>query len=306
MAETARPTRVYQHHHFDSTRWQAVPPREGDIVIATSVKSGTTWMQAIVANLLFPGESFPAPPRMMSPWVDFRAAPLEEIVARLEAQTHRRFLKTHLPFEALPERPGTRWIYVCRDGRDVAVSLWHHYRGYTEESFARYNDWPGRVGPPLPRPPAEFLTFWRSWCTRGWFDWEGDGWPFWSHLHVAQSWWDARHRPDVLLMHYAAMKRDPASAVEQVAAHLGIPLTPDRRDAVVAASSLGNMRAKGNDYVPNGGASWSGGVEGFLRAGENRQWEGLVPPADLALYDAACDRALSPDCRGWMETGGAA
>ena len=62
--------RVYQCHHFDSTRWNYYRPRPDDIIIATSYKAGTTWTQAIVANLLFPDGEFPAPVSMLSPWLD--------------------------------------------------------------------------------------------------------------------------------------------------------------------------------------------------------------------------------------------
>ena len=35
-------TRIYQNHHLDSTRWERFAPRDDDMVIATSYKSGTT------------------------------------------------------------------------------------------------------------------------------------------------------------------------------------------------------------------------------------------------------------------------
>ncbi len=46
--------RICQNHHLDSSRWDKVDPRKGDIIIATSLKAGTTWTQAIVSNLLYP------------------------------------------------------------------------------------------------------------------------------------------------------------------------------------------------------------------------------------------------------------
>jgi aryl sulfotransferase len=185
----------------------------------------------------------------------------------------------------------------------MAVSLWHHYVGYTEARFATYNGH-DRPGPPLPAPPADFQTFWRAWCTRGWFDWESDGWPFWSHLTAAASWWRARARPDVLMVHFDDLRTDKAGSVERVAAFLDIPLSPERRDAVVAATGIETMRQRGADYVPGGGRSWKGGAAGFLRSGQSRQWEALLGTADRDLYEAACDRVLEPDCRRWMDEGG--
>ncbi len=45
--------RVYQNHPLDSTRWQHIALRPGDIVISTAYKAGTTFTQTIVGNLLF-------------------------------------------------------------------------------------------------------------------------------------------------------------------------------------------------------------------------------------------------------------
>lgn len=52
-------SRIYQNHHFDSTRWDYFEPRSTDIIVATSYKAGTTWTQAIVAHLLFRMAIFP-------------------------------------------------------------------------------------------------------------------------------------------------------------------------------------------------------------------------------------------------------
>ena len=88
---------------MDSTRWNGFRFRDDDIVIASYGKGGTTWMQQIVAQLVFAGaEGINVP--ALSPWVDFRIIPQEAIDA-LEQQTHRRFLKTHLPVDALVFSP---------------------------------------------------------------------------------------------------------------------------------------------------------------------------------------------------------
>ena len=95
-----RPTKVYRNHHLDSTRWERFALRAGDIVVATSYKSGTTWMQMIVMSLLFDG-SQSVQLQAMSPWLDMRLGPLHDVMSRLEGQRHRRFIKTHLPLDGL-------------------------------------------------------------------------------------------------------------------------------------------------------------------------------------------------------------
>ena len=56
--QTALPVKTRELHsnHFDSTIWNDFQFRDDDIVIATYAKSGTTWVQQIVSQLLFYGE----------------------------------------------------------------------------------------------------------------------------------------------------------------------------------------------------------------------------------------------------------
>ncbi|MBA3960014.1 MAG: sulfotransferase domain-containing protein, partial [Chloroflexi bacterium] len=90
------PTR-YRSEDEDSARWLDFPFREGDIVISTRSKSGTTWMQMICALLILRTPDLPAPLAESSPWLDWLIVPRDEVYARLAAQEHRRFIKTHTP-----------------------------------------------------------------------------------------------------------------------------------------------------------------------------------------------------------------
>ena len=71
---SAAKTRELHNHHFDSTIWNDFNFRDDDIVIATYGKSGTTWVQQIVSQLLFNGEEGLAVADM-SPWLDLRVPP---------------------------------------------------------------------------------------------------------------------------------------------------------------------------------------------------------------------------------------
>jgi aryl sulfotransferase len=88
------------NHHMDSTRWNDFNFRDDDIVVATWAKTGTTWTQQIVSQLIFEGAAN-IPAMDLAPWLDLRFLPLKELMDDLEAQTHRRILKTHLPLDAL-------------------------------------------------------------------------------------------------------------------------------------------------------------------------------------------------------------
>ena len=87
-------TREMHNHHFDSTIWNDLRFRDDDVVISTYAKSGTTWTQQIVAQLLF-GPDPDLEVAEMSPWLDLRVPHKEIKLPMVEAHTHRRFLKTH-------------------------------------------------------------------------------------------------------------------------------------------------------------------------------------------------------------------
>lgn len=100
MNSNSRPvkTRELHNHHFDSTIWNDLNFRDDDIIISTYAKSGTTWVQQIVAQLLFDGEEG-LEVAEMSPGLDLRIPPKDIKLPLVEAQTHRRFMKTHLPVD---------------------------------------------------------------------------------------------------------------------------------------------------------------------------------------------------------------
>lgn len=96
-------TREFQNHHFDSRVWNGFAFRDDDIVIATYAKAGTTWMQQIVGQLVLGGAP-DVPIHEISPWLDMRVFQPENL-AMLAELAHRRFIKTHLPVDALVVSP---------------------------------------------------------------------------------------------------------------------------------------------------------------------------------------------------------
>lgn len=91
------PLRHYQHFVFDTHRWKGFESRPDDILICTPYKAGTTWMQMICALLVFQRTDLHLPLAEISPWLELRAAPVEETQGIYSAQDHRRIIKTHTP-----------------------------------------------------------------------------------------------------------------------------------------------------------------------------------------------------------------
>ena len=153
--------RELHSHHFNSTMWNGFAFRDDDVVISTYAKSGTTWTQQIVGQLIFDGQP-DVPVSELSPWVDLRVPPREVKLPAIEAQTNRRFVKTHLPVDALVFSPSAKYIYIGRDGRDVVWSLFHHHTSANQLWYDLLNETPGLVGPKIERPGDDPVAYFRD------------------------------------------------------------------------------------------------------------------------------------------------
>jgi hypothetical protein len=86
--------RRYEGSMYDSNRWDGFELRPGDIIISTPPKCGTTWTQMIRALLILQEPELPLPLDTLSPRIDMVTRARTDVFADLEAQTHRRFIKT--------------------------------------------------------------------------------------------------------------------------------------------------------------------------------------------------------------------
>jgi len=179
----------------------------------------------------------------------------------VEAQAHRRFLKTHLPVDALVFSPEAKYVYVGRDGRDVVWSMHNHHANANALWYEALNDTPGRVGPPIEPPPTDIRRYFREWL-------EGDGHPFWPFWENVRSWWEVRDLPNVLFVHFADLKRDMPKQMRRIAQFLGIPIDEARWEETVEYCSFGWMKRNATKSVPLGGAFWDAGARVFINRGQ--------------------------------------
>jgi aryl sulfotransferase len=292
---------IYQNHTLDSTRWDAYRPRDDDIVIDTSIKSGTTWMQEIVLHLVFLDQRIPNREEV-SPWLDARFGPLEEVIRSLENQQHRRFLKSHLALDGLPYYPQVRYVIVGRDPRDVFMTLWNHHSGYSPGFYDFINGLSNRVGDPFPLAPDDIHDFWRDWIARGWFEWEQEGYPYWGNMHHVQSWWDYRHLPNILLVHFADLLADAPGQICRIADFLEIKANDEQISQIAQATSLTAMRTRAIEQDEKSFV-FADGARTFFHKGTNGRWKNVLSEAELAEYEAKAAAVLTPDCRAWLEQG---
>jgi aryl sulfotransferase len=261
-------------------------------------------MQTIVANLLYPNDDVPMPATHLFPWIDYRAYPLELVLNQLAAQTSRRCIKTHLPLDGLRYCPDVKYIVVSRDARDVFMSLVNHWGNHTPAAYLEMNGVPGRVGEPFPVFVDDIRARWRDWITRGWFSWESDGYPYWSHLHHCGTWWEFRHLPNIRFVHYADLLADLDGEMRRIADYLEIKVPPSRWPHVVNACKFETVKRDPEKVVGDMSADFNGGAQTFINKGTNGRWRGVLTDEDLELYQRAMAATLPADCAKWMENDG--
>jgi len=306
------PQHVVRTPATDSRRWDRFEPRDGDIVVATFPKCGTTWTQRIVDLLVFQD---PAPRAIMDTavWLDSRIfATREEDAATLEAQKHRRFIKSHLPFDALPIYDTVKYIHVARDGRDAFLSWHNHERGFTPEAKMRVgaiimND-PVlapmmMAGGPPPEMPEDPQVYFQTWIARAEEEPRTGPGVELSYFDFENTYWSERDRKNLLFVHYNDLKADLAGELRRISEFLEIDTPPDRLATLAKAAEFESMKANGEALLPKIGQYFDNGPQRFLNKGTNGRWRDILTEADLARYEAVFRRKVSPACADWLEHG---
>lgn len=282
-----------QNRVTDSARWNDIQLREGDVVVATWAKSGTTWTQQIVCQLLRGAPEGVFTPRDC-PWPDARRDDLEEMVSAIAAETDRRAFKTHLPIDALGIDPSARYIYVGRDARDVIWSRYNHWDGFTDQALAEMNARPGDW-PAVGRPQCDIREYYLYWL-------DHDQTPgvtspsFWDHV---QGWWNARGLPNLLFVHFNQLKSDLRGEVGRIARFLDIEVRDALWPAILEHCSFDYMQRGGTRFQ----AAFREGGKTFFNKGTNGRWKDVLTPEEAARCDGIAAMRLDPDCARWLRTG---
>jgi aryl sulfotransferase len=231
--------------------------------------------------------------------MDLRVPPKEAKLRAVAAQTHRRFLKTHLPVDALVFSPNAKYIYIGRDGRDVVWSMYNHHARANEAWYSALNDAPGRVGPPIAPPAASILQYYHDWLDR-------DGHPFWPFWDNVASWWAVRHLPNVLLVHFADLKTDMKGEIRRIADFLEIEVPARRWPAILRHCSFEWMKRNAAQSAPLGGIFWDGGAQTFIHKGTNGRWRHVLGADDVRKYEALALEKLGAGAAAWLAGGNSA
>ena len=301
------PTREYLSVIMDSHRWDKFVPRANDIVICTYPKCGTTWTQRIVDLLIFQDPA-PRPVMSTSPWLDATIfGPVEGALAELAGQTHRRFIKTHLPFDSVPLFEGVKYIHTARDGRDSCMSFHNHMLNFTPEARARMAESAGhdprihaRRAGETPADPREFYLDWIEDAEAQVTEELGLELPF---FEFENTYWRERKRANVLLVHFNDLKADLEAEMRRIANFLAIEIPEDRIKDLVRAATFDEMKKNGTALLPVAQLMWDKGADRFLNKGTNGRWKDVLTADDLARYDRLAEKKWTKSTAAWIAGG---
>ena len=271
--------RRYRSEEEDSDRWRRFPFREGDVVVSTRSKSGTTWMQQICLSLVHGSAQLPAPLGQLSPWVDWLTEPEERLFARLEAQTERRVVKTHTPLDGVVLDPRAQYVVVVRDPLDMAVSLYHQGDNLDRERIAELT---GR--PVSPRPPRPALAEWLAGWTRSTATAQDSMDSLAGVVHHAADAWTRRDDRLVLVVRYEDLVADLEGQIRVLAERLDLMPDPIAWPALVEGAGFAAMRAAAATRAPVGGGVLKDPAA-FFRRGTPGAGREVLGAGDAAAYE---------------------
>jgi aryl sulfotransferase len=212
-----------------------------------------------------------------------------DVIADLEAQRHRRFIKTHTPLDGLCFDEAVTYICVGRDPRDVAIS-WSHFQDNinlqalfaareravgNEDLAAMYRDWE-----PAPTDPLARFWHWVDGSTEG----ELTHVNLASTMHHLATFWEVREQSNVLLVHYADLQRDLEGEMRRIAQQLDIDIDEARLRGLVAAAGFDAMRERADEIAPDSSQGLWHNNRAFFNSGRNGQWQVLLDDAGRRRY----------------------
>jgi hypothetical protein len=224
---------------IDPTLQQQVDWRDGDIIVSVPVKSGTTWMMNIVHQLRTGGDPGFNDIYVEVPWLEFVESPNDTRERRLErfrsmTTARRRAFKTHaapplIPYvEPGPSAPDVKYVVVVRNPEEALVSLKPFLEGHSQAFFDHWQ-MPRNA---MTRPT--FVAFYRDVLANT---------PIASTLFdFVASWWPLRHEPNVRIVHFSELKREPERTIRALAEFLGFAPSRDEWPRILEYCSFDWMK----------------------------------------------------------------
>jgi hypothetical protein len=229
--------------------------RPDDIFIVTYPKSGTSWVQMILYQILTDGNMDFQHISEHSPFFEADIAYRKDF----KKFASPRIFKTHLRYHQMPKSPCKK-IYISRNGRDVAVSYFHHQQthGNFKGDFSKF-----------------FEMFLKGEVLFGsWFKHTGE-------------WLAHRDDPSVLFLTYEGLSKDLEGSVKKILNFCEREVEPDHLKRILERASFDYMRQYEGKFNPHTLFELSRvrQTNSFIRKGKVGGWKNYFTSEQEAAFD---------------------
>ncbi|GFY49333.1 hypothetical protein TNIN_305531 [Trichonephila inaurata madagascariensis] len=106
--------------------------RDGDVIVCSYPKTGTTWLQYIALQILSKGKEFPSFNDAL-----MKVVPMMEMAGKgpIDAMQGLRIYKHHYPLNMIKKNKNAKYLYIYRNPEDTLVSFFHFFQNIREEKF---------------------------------------------------------------------------------------------------------------------------------------------------------------------------
>lgn len=254
---------------------------DGDVLIATYMRSGTTWACEILWQLFNDvnvEKSKETPLSQRVPFAEWSLPDPENPGKRKEHGPEEvrnmkspRLIKTHLPldyFQKSFDAGKLKVVFVIRDIKDVLVSCMHFHEKV-----------------PILGP---FTGTWDEYFEL----WKNDELLYGNWLDSIKSYIKARNHPNVILVTYEELKEDTYKHVKRIADHCGIDISHEKLVKLCDHVDIKNMQK-------NSAVQHKVATSNFIRKGAVGEWAQHFTEEQLRFINDKIEKELKvmwPEC----------
>lgn len=236
--------------------------RDDDIYVATYLKSGTTWMQMLLYQLTTKGDISFEHIYDVSPWPRHHAERGNEV----PDLPSPRIIKMHDPYHKIQKGKKGRFIYILRDGRDVAHSLFHHRKSYNNQKIT---------------PEENFEMSFRSKDDMNWFDFNAQ-------------WLRNKNRHWILYVRYEDLQTDFVRELFRIAGFIGVEIKHEDVARITERCSFAFMKAHEEKFGEQPPKEKHEMVYNrFIRSGKVGEGKETMKEEDLKFFKEQFDAHLA-------------
>jgi len=302
--------------------------KDGDVIVSTGAKSGTTWMLFCSHQIRVKGNdekypfvdasvATPWPGLIQTPgdkwkdtWSKLNSMSLEDGTPLKQYWDHPDYPFRVFKAHDVPEEMGTligsdssvkvKVLAMSRNGLDVVTSLTPFFQKHTDEFRKLWGGFPPPGKDDLNEEARDRL---QQVMPGGMF----------AHLYFkyVNSWWEYKDASNVLLMHYSDAVKDLEGTVDKIADFYGVSLNKKEKATVVEKCSFPYMKKHKHmfNYKLPLNPNFKGTVMengAIVRKGVNGDGKVMFTEEEQALWAKAEEQMFGddPDKLNWARHGG--